>query len=314
MPFIVKLLITLLIIAALIFGAYSFFAMSVIKKINYVESVPFSHSSNALSESYVRSILLVGTDGRSADERGRSDTMILLSMNSKTDEITLTSIMRDSYVEVPGHGMDKLTNAYSYGGIDLLMETIERNFDVRVEDYISVNFNSFAAIVDAVGGIDLDVSDAEAGEINVILQAEVNRLMGDAVDSDLLSSGGKLHLSGKQALSYARIRHIGNADFERTQRQRTVLTEIAGKLKSSGIKGIRAIADTAVPQITTNMTKKELYLLSLKLPFLIGDDIKQLRLPAEKTYSGESTSAGSVLRVDFDANRKILEEEVFSDN
>ncbi|MDD6279576.1 MAG: LCP family protein [Oscillospiraceae bacterium] len=312
-PFVLKLLIILLIIIAIPFGLYSCASLSVIKKLNYVESESYSHSSSALSESYVTSILLVGTDGRSTDERGRSDTMILLSINSKTKEITLTSLMRDSYVEIPGRGWDKLTNSYSYGGIDLLMQTIENNFGVRIDDYISVNFSSFAAIVDAVGGIEIEVSDSEAKEINTILQAEVNELMGDAVDSDLLSEGGKIHLNGKQALSYARIRHVGNADFERTERQRNVLTQIAGKLKSIRISGIKEITDKAVPNITTNMTTSELYLLSLRLPFCIGYNIEQIRIPSDGTYSGANKDCGSVLVVDFDENYKLLEEEVFSD-
>lgn len=313
LPIIAKILITLLIIFALIFGLYSCAALSVIRKLNYEPSDSRSHSSEALSASYVTSILLVGTDGRTADERGRSDTMILLSINKKTDKITLTSFMRDSYVNVPGHGWDKLTNSYSYGGIDLLMETIENNFKVRIDDYLLVNFTSFAAIVDAVGGVEIDVSDAEATEINTILQAEVNEIMGDAVDSDLLKKGGKLRLNGKQALSYARIRHVGNADFERTERQRTVLTQIAKNIKSIKFSGIKEITSKAVPQVTTNMSTGKLYWLSLRLPFLIGSDIEQVRVPAEGTYHGSNESCGSVLVVDFDENYKLLQDEVFSD-
>jgi len=312
--FLFKILITLVILFAVLFGAYSCTALSLINKMNYKESTPHKHSASALSSGNVTSILLIGTDGRTTDERGRSDTMILLSLNSKTDKITLTSFMRDCYVDVPGYGMDKLTHAYSYGGAELLMETIENNFSVRIDDYVSVNFTSFASIVDAVDGVEIEISDAEAQEINNILRNEVNELMGDSADADMLSGGGKIHLNGKQALAYARIRYIGNADFERTERQRTVISRIADKLKSFKPSMITDIANNAIPQVTTNMETSQLYLLSLRLPFVIGYDIQQLQIPAEGTYSGDNVSgAGSVLRVDFDKNYDILRETVFGE-
>lgn len=283
-----------------------------IKKLNYQEDGDRNRSAGALSADYVTSVLLIGTDGRSVDDRGRSDTMILLSINKETDEITLTSFMRDSYVDIPNYGWEKLNAAYSYGGAELLMDTIEQNFSVRIDNYISVNFNSFASIIDAVGGIEIDVSDDEAQEINTILMAEVNELMGDAVDSDLLSGGGKLHLSGKQALSYARIRYIGNADFERTERQRNVLTQVADKLKTLNPSMISKIAKNAIPQVTTNMTTEELYWLSLRLPFVVRYDIEQIRIPADGTYGNVTTSSGgAALSVDFDTNYNIIKEEVF---
>lgn len=312
-PFILKLLIVIVLLFAIVFGAYSCVALSMINKLNYQETGARTHYADAMYESYVTNVLLIGTDGRTADERGRSDTMILVSINSKTNKIFLTSFMRDSYVEIPGHGWNKLNASYSYGGAELLMDTIELNFNVRIDDYISINFNSFASIVDSVGGIEIEVSDAEAQEINTILMAEVNELMGDAVDSDLLNGGGTLKLNGKQALSYARIRHIGNADFERTERQRNVLTKVAEKLKSFNPSMITEIAQNAVPQVTTNMSKAELYALSLRLPFIIRYEFIQLRVPAEGLYGYTTTSdGGSALSIDFTPNINIIRENVFA--
>ena len=312
-PLLVKILLTLLIIFIVIFVIYSAVSLSLIKKLNYEETGSRSRTSGAMSESYVTNVLLIGTDGRTTDDRGRSDSMILASINKKTNEITLTSFMRDSYVDIPGYGWEKLNASYSYGGPELLMDTIEKNFLVRIDDYVSVNFCSFASIIDSVGGIEIDVSNDEAQEINTILMAEVNEIMGDARDADLLSGGGKLQLNGKQALSYARIRHIGNADFERTERQRDVLTQVAGKLKSFKPSMISNIAKNAVPQITTNMTESELYLLSLRLPFIIGYDIEQVRIPADGTYGSVTTaSGGDALQVDFETNYNILKDEVFA--
>lgn len=312
--FIGRLILVLFIILLLLFGVYSCTVYKLIGKMDYSETGARSRTDNALAKSYVTSVLLIGTDGRSDVERGRSDTMMLLSVNSRTDTVTLTSFMRDCYVEIPdGYGWDKLNAAYSYGGAELLMDTIEHNFGVQIDDYISVNFVSFSNIIDAVGGIEIDISDAEAQEINTILQAEVNSIMGDDTFADLLESGGKLLLNGKQALSYARIRYVGNADFERTERQRRVMELAIDKLKSFAPSAISKISDSVMPNVSTNMTSQELYMLSLRVPFMAGYDTEQLQIPAENTYYGEYTASGDALIVDFDSNYNIIKENVFSD-
>lgn len=292
---------------------YSCTSLSLIKKLNYVPTGNRERTSGAIDRSYVTSVLLIGTDGRSLDERGRSDTMMLVSINSSTKKIHVTSFMRDSYVEIPGYGWDKLNASYSYGGAELLMDTIEHNFGVKIDDYVSINFLSFASIVDSVGGIDVDLSDAEAGEINVILQAEVNQIMGDNVTDDLLSGGGKnVHLIGKQALAYARIRHIGNADFERTERQRRVVDLVMNKMKSFSPIMMKNLASNVLPDVSTNMETSELYLLSLRAPMLLSYERVPLQIPVDGSYYGESTPSGDALIVDLDSNYNVLRDTVFS--
>ena len=301
-----------LVLFLLVFGVYSCTSVSLIRKVNQVPSERRSHYASDVGRGHVRSVLVIGTDGRSAEERGRSDSMILVSMNSKTNEIIMTSFMRDSYVEIPDNGWDKLNAAYAYGGPDLLMDTIEYNFDVRIDDYVSVDFASFVSVVDAVGGIDIEVSDAEAEQINIILISEVNELMGDDRNSDLLSGGGKLHLNGKQALSYSRIRNVGNNDFERTERQRRVMSLIFAKLKSFKPSMFKNLASDVIPDVCTNMTELEMYLLSLRVPFAAGYETKQIQIPAEGTYYGDDVDVGSVLQVDRNANIDVIDKEVFS--
>ena len=306
-------MISLIIIVLILFIIYSLLALGIIGKVNKVESGNRSRNYNALSASYVKSVLVIGTDGRSLDEQGRSDSMILVSLNRKTNTISLTSFMRDCYVEIPGNGWDKLNAAYAYGGADLLMDTIEYNFGVKIDDYVSVNFVSFAGLIDAVGGIDLNITDAEAEEINTIMRVEVNNIMGDDQFADMLSGGGNVHLNGKQALSYARIRYVGNADFERTERQRQVIELVMNKFKSFDPSVIKGVASNVVPNLTSNMSIGNMYLLSLRAPFVIGYDIQKIQIPADGTFYGDdSTPSGSVLQVDFDANRKIIEDTVFS--
>ena len=296
-----------------LFVMYSCTSLSLIRKLDYVPTQSRERTSGAISRSYVTSVLLIGTDGRSLDERGRSDTMMLVSVNSSTKKICTTSFMRDCYVEIPGYGWDKLNAAYAYGGPELLMDTIEHNFGVRIDDYVSINFLSFASIVDSVGGIDVDLSDAEAEEINTILQAEVNEIMGDDRGADLLKSGGKkVHLVGKQALAYARIRHIGNADFERTERQRRVVDLVMDKLKAFNPIMLKNLSTKVLPDVTTNMDTAKLYFLSLRAPLWLRFERSPMQVPAEGTYYGESTPSGDALIVDFDSNYETIKSNVFS--
>lgn len=217
-----------------VFLLYSAIAMVGILGMNRVDTGDRTVTSGSMDASYVKNVLVIGTDTRDPDEeRGRSDSMILVSLNSKTHQIYMTSFMRDAYVDIPGQGSAKLNAAYSYGGPELLMDTIEENFDVHIDDYVMITFAACAAMIDAVGGVELEISDREAEAVNEILISEVNEIMGDDREDDLLDGGGKLKLDGKQALSYSRIRYVGNADFERTERQRTVMEQVMGKIKSN---------------------------------------------------------------------------------
>ena len=301
----------LLILFLLIFGIYSCTSISLIRKMNYEDTSGMVHYASGAGHEHVRSFLVIGTDGRTADDRGRSDSMILVSINSKTNQLIMTSFMRDCYVDIPDNGWNKLNAAYSFGGPELLIQTIENNFDVRIDDYVTIDFASFVSVVDSVGGIDIDVSNEEAEEINVILMAEVNELMGDDRMADLLNGGGKLHLNGKQALAYSRIRHVGNSDFERTERQRRVMSLIIAKVKTFNPSIFKNLASDVLPDVSTNMSTSKAYLLSLRLPFAARYKIKQIQIPAEGTYYGQDVDVGNVLNVELDTNSRIIESEVF---
>ena len=165
----IKLLILVVVLAA---GLY-FLVGKVYSKLNYkeIESV----SSQPMWEDGVVNILLIGSDSRTADADGLSDAMILLSVSSKTNKIYMTSLLRDMYVEIPGHDGNRLNAAYSYGGPELLMETVEENLDITVNRYAVVNFEAFAGLVDAVGGVDLELTSAEIELVNGYLN-EYNEL------------------------------------------------------------------------------------------------------------------------------------------
>ena len=310
-----RILMSLIGLFIVLFIIYSVIAMMLINKVKVVEEgerIAPSHS--VMSSSKVRNILLIGTDSRGED-RGRSDSMILLSINSKTNKINMVSLMRDTYVQVPGYGGCKLNAAYSYGGPELLMDTIEENFYIEIDDYVTVNFMSFANIVDAVGGVEIEVNDSEADAINVLLDSKEGvSMFGQPDEDDYLNGGGTYKLNGKQALCYSRLRKVGNADFERTERQRKVLSGILKNAATLNPLKIGSVAGDALPSMTTNLSKGSMYLLSLRLPlFLIGYDIEQLRIPAEDTYWGSDIDGESVLEIDFDANIDMIKKDLYDE-
>ncbi|MBR3631311.1 MAG: LCP family protein [Oscillospiraceae bacterium] len=310
---IIRLLRGVCIVAALVFLLYSAAALLLLSRLNRVPRGERTVISGTLDRLYVRTVLLIGTDSRDlTEDRGRSDSMILVTLNSRTHEIGLHSLLRDSWVTIPGYGEGRLNAAYSQGGAELLMDTIEQNYNVSVDDYVCVGFQGFAGVIDALGGVELTISDEEADAINRMLSYEVNSLMGEAENDGMLSSGGTLLLDGKQALSYTRIRYVGNADFERTSRQREVMTALSERVREQMLSAAPKLARNALPHITTNMNLAELYLLSLRAPFLTGYSMAERQIPADGTWTADTINGQSVLLVDFEANEQILRDNAYA--
>lgn len=282
-----------------------------VKMVNTVDTGERLVTNASMYDDDIMNVLVIGSDARSLDERGRTDSMILLSVNKKSDEIVMTSFMRDMYVEIPENGWNKMNAANVYGGPELLMDTIEKNFDVRVDKYVYIDFYSFVDIVDAVGGIEIEVSDEEALGMKDPM-AEQNKILGNKKGTDYLTEGGKLLLNGNQALAYSRLRYVGNADFERTQRQRTVITKIMEKAVTFNPIKLNNIAKASLSHITTNMTKSELQILANRLPFILKYETKELRIPEEGMYSYGSHNGQSTLDVDFEACRQAIKENIYS--
>ena len=297
----------------IVFVLYSAVSLIGILRMHRETAENRANISDVMDAAYVSNVLLIGTDSRDlSQERGRSDSMILASINKKTRELTLTSFLRDSYVYIDDeYGYGKLNAAYSYGGAGLLMDTIESNYGVRIDDYILISFAACANVIDAVGGVKLDLTDEEADAVNEILISEVNELMGDDRDDDLLDCGGKQKLDGKQALSYSRIRYVGNADFERASRQRTVMTQVLKKAAVNPVAMARIFV-TALPELSTNLSVGKSYGYTLRAPFLlIGYQLKTQQIPADDTFYGDDVDGESVLRVDCDANRQVLKDTIY---
>lgn len=270
-----------------------------------------SAKKEPFKEDGVKNILLIGNDSRTEDESGRSDAMILVSISSKTKSIHMTSLLRDIYVEIPEHDGNRLNAAYAYGGPELLMETIEENFDIEVNRYMLVNFQAFANLVDAVGGVELEVTNEEVQLINGYL-VEYNQLEGRAEGTDYLdtSLSGELHLNGPQALAYCRNRYIGS-DFARTQRQRNVISAAMKKAPLALVTNGGELVDGLMSNVTTNLTQTELSGLMLQAPAMLTYDMVQGSIPLEGTYSNAKIRGMAVLEVDFEANKDYIQTEIY---
>lgn len=240
-------------------------------------------------------IMLVGQDRRPGENyRTRSDAMILVTFNTKNKTITLTSFMRDLYVTIPGHQSNKMNAAYQIGGMALLRETMLVNFGVEVDHFVEVDFNGFEGVINAVGGVDITLTQAEATYLNGLY--------------DWNLTAGKQHLTGKQALAYAQNRTTGgNADFGRTERQRKLLTSIFNSLKHQSLGQLYNLMNTILPMITTDMSNKQIvdYLIDL-FPILAGSTMQTQRIPIDGTYSLVWVGSLDVVLPDLEANRQFL--------
>ena len=297
-------------VAGMIVGAVSLLAGGVLHgKLNY-EKVETSEKE-PFKEDGVKNILLIGNDSRSQDESGRSDAMILVSISSKTNSVHMTSLLRDIYVDIPGHDGNRLNAAYAFGGPELLMETLEENFDIHVNRYMLVNFQAFANLVDAVGGVTLELSNEEVQYVNGYL-VEYNQLEGRPEGTDYLDSSlsGTIHLNGPQALAYCRNRYIGS-DFARTERQRKVLSAAMKEAPIALVTNGDEMLDGLMTNITTNLTSSEISGLMMQAPMMLGYDIVSGSIPLEGTYSNANIRGMAVLEVDFEANKQYIQKEIY---
>lgn len=253
-------------------------------------------------------ILLLGIDARPGQESGRSDTMILLTVDANQKTVKLTSFMRDLYVEIPGYKNNRLNAAYRFGGPELLFETLKENFGIEVDQYVTVNFTMMADLVNQIGGLELDVeSDYIRDRINAVIKMD-NKALGIDIDTDLLSSSGVQTLNGKQVQAFARWR-TGSSDFERTQRQREVIVAILEKLKNEfSLMQLMRLAATNFDNVYTNMSLATIMQLAPALFELDLSSIEQLRIPVDGAYKNQTVSGMAVLMPDRDKNIAAINE------
>lgn len=256
------------------------------------------------TEAHILNILLIGQDRRPGEPRMRSDVMLLVTVNTKDKSITMTSFLRDLYVQIPGYYKNRINVAYYLGGAELLFETIEYNFGIRPDKFVEVDFDGFREVVDLVGGIDMNLTETEAIHLN-----NNEEFYGFPGQSWTLHTGLN-RLNGQQALAYARIRRIDpSGDFARTQRQRKLIGALIDKAKTCNLLQLNELLLEMSDMITTDMTSKEILSYAADLYPVLSHmgKVSSLQIPADGAYYFAGIEGiGEVLVPDLDANSQII--------
>ncbi len=266
--------------------------------------------TQGLSDDWLN-ILLLGTDSRGSTKYLRTDTMIVLSVNARTQQMKLASIMRDIWVQIPGYGGQKLNAACVYGGPELTIRTINEYFGLNIQRYALVNMQCLVEIVDTLGGVELDVTPAESGAIRRLNASSVGAKDGSGkYISDAVPSGENVLLNGKQVLAYSRIRK-SDSDYARTSRQRNVLVAIARKLQSVNALRLAGIVTTALQYVETNLGFNEIMDIAGVGMKANLSKLEELRIPVDGTYDSGMYGTTWCIKPDFEANKEALHKFIY---
>ncbi|NLP27431.1 MAG: LytR family transcriptional regulator [Clostridia bacterium] len=284
-----KVFLAIFLLLLLLICGYSIYIYLGLQKIEKVEipqnnqelGINSVHEENSYPD--IRNIALFGIDtGRQKSDPPHSDSIIILTIDKLHNKLKISSILRDSYVFIDGHGQTKITEAYTYGGPFLAIKTLNQNFNLDIKEYITVDFKGLSKIVDALGGVDIDVKSQEIKEINKWTK-ELAHMQN--VKPTYIKRSGLQHLNGIQAVAYSRIRNLGSGEFERTARQRTVLTALFNNFKEMDITSFPSLVWQVTPYVSTNISTNELILLGSSL-LISPPPLEQMRFPVDGYCKG----------------------------
>ncbi len=267
-----------------------------------------------VSNENVYNLLLVGVDRRDKTWNGNSDSMMLVSINFKAERVSIISLMRDTYVNIPEVGYNKLNNSYARGGGNLLCATITSNFNTDVSRYAAVDYEDMIDIIDAMGGIELYWTSEEIEVADGYIRDMCNTLGVDAWDHLLPVEGeGNWHCDGIQAVAYARNRFVGNSDYQRTERQRYVIGQIIEKVKSMNVAQLMTFARRVLPLITHNVKESDIWELITKAPTILRYDFVKDRVPYDGLYTIINIDDEDYLSPDWEQTITKMHETIYGD-
>lgn len=292
-------LVALVLTAAIAGGSYLYHLMG---SFNYNEAGHknniYVDESGLFSSKDVTNILFLGVDRRNADENSRSDTMMMLSIDRANQKLKLTSFLRDSWVYIPDNGYAKLNAACTWGGAQLVMDTLEYNFNVKIDHYMLVDFQMFQNIVNKLGGITVEVTEKEAKYLRNDIKLNIQ-------------AGENVQLDGNAALWYCRIRYL-DSDFMRTQRQRKVLSAIIEKAKGTPLPTLVKMVQEVLPDVETDLKQSELMKLAGGAAVsYIRYDVEQMRIPADGTWKSKTIKGQAALSLDMEENKRLLHDFLY---
>jgi polyisoprenyl-teichoic acid--peptidoglycan teichoic acid transferase len=254
-------------------------------------------NGDIISDTRIQNILIIGCDSRGTDN-GRSDTILLISLNQKDNRLVFCSFLRDLYVKIAGMEDNRINASYSYGGPALLIDTIQNNFKIKIDNYIKVDFQSFKDLIDRIGGISIELTSDEVNELNN---------SGGYTEFGAIQKvkTGVNDVDGATALAYSRIREIGS-DFARTERQQKVIQSIIAKLKTQSVFSIFRIANQFLPSIQTDLTSMQITGLMLDSGKLMNYSVAKLSIPVAGAYYDDYVREMWVLVPDLEKNKKVI--------
>ncbi|MDU4934844.1 MAG: LCP family protein [Peptostreptococcaceae bacterium] len=303
------LLVTLSVILIVALGGFGFIYSNLNKMYVKDESINSQEKEDDTVQGTevegITNILLVGTDGANVERSNRSDSVMLVTIDNNNKDIKISSIARDTYVDIPGHSTEKLTHAYAYGGIDLLKQVFEVNFNIKVDKYIAVNFVSFMDIMDEIGGVEVNVEEKDVNEINKYIDACYDYYYDrkDEIEKKYITKAGKQRLNGYQALAFSRIRYTDSA-YARDNRHREVAESVYKEFLNSGAKEYQRAAEIIIENTKTNISPMEMINLGFTALQINDKEIEQLQFPLAEYRNGHiiSKKKGWVIEWDKEPN------------
>lgn len=301
------------IVVAVVSGySYMYFQLNKINKVEIPKTNEELNISNEASnlDAAVVNIALFGVDRRSVSDISRSDSIMILSIDKTHNKLKLSSIMRDTYVNVEGHGMNIITHAYAYGGAALAIKTLNTTFDLNIKDYVTVDFFGLEKIIDNVGGIDLNLTIEEVKYINDYI-TETSTLQNKS--APIIKKPGQQKLNGRQAVAYSRIRYTSGGDFKRTERQRTLLTAVFEKVKAGGVTKFPAVVSTLLPYTETNLDQASIIKLGTSILTTDKSTIDTVRFPVDGYYQNYAINGINPIEADLKALTDQLHKFIYQD-
>jgi len=298
-----KLIICLTVILIL---AVSLFGWYVYSQLNKIDHMAIDKSDEALgitpnleqeinfAQSPPLNIVIFGID-QWDNEMGRADVIMIVSIDKKNKKVKLSSIMRDTYVKIPGHGMDKINHSFAFGGPQLAIQTINSNFNMDIRDFAAVDFTNMEKIVDYFEGVDINVFPEEVSSI------------------DGCTHAGLQHLNGKQAVDYMRLRYVGNGDYQRTARQRDVLAEIIIKIQAAGPAALPDMVAQTLPLVTTSYNNIDIIKIGTEALAANIRTVEKARFPMNSASDGKTINGIYYLVADLTANTNAMHDFIFND-
>lgn len=314
---IIGIVAVLMLVACGVFG-YIYMKLNTIDKVELdTNKITISDDAQELqsNNSKITNIALYGLDSREENGSGRSDSIMILTIDKSTNKIKISSIVRDTYVNIPGRGMDKINHAYAFGGPELAISTINSNFGLAITDFVTVDFFGLAKVVDSIGGVELDIqSDEIDSNIKYNMNFYINEISRiENITPNYITSAGRQTVNGIQAVAYARVRYTAGGDFKRAERQRALLMTIFDKVKTMKKTNYIRLINELLPNVKTSMSSTDLISLATDMLSTGTTTLDQIKFPLDNNSDGKTINGVYYYVTNLESTKKAMQDYIYKD-